>query len=107
VTCSRDQRDRVRGSSPGLRKPRSFGRTLRRQRTQWLRLFGDDFVVLPDVNRRAVHASSLARDSCGAAECADDGVGEFLARLDSLYPFSFHEPPLQCKEPLCTLSFKL
>ena len=46
-----------------------------------LRLFGDDFAVLPDVDRRAVHARGLARDLAGAAQRTADGGGEFFCFL--------------------------
>jgi hypothetical protein len=56
-----------------------------------LRFFGDDFAVLPNINGRTVHACGLARGSGSTAERAPDGIGEFFARLHSLWPFSFHD----------------
>ena len=49
-----------------------------------LRFFGDDFAVLPNVDRRAVHAGGLGR----ASEGAPNSGGEFFAGL--CFGFSFH-----------------
>jgi hypothetical protein len=46
-----------------------------------LRLFGDDFTVLPDVDRRTVHARGLACDLGGPAQGTANGGGEFFCFL--------------------------
>jgi hypothetical protein len=70
-----------------------------------LRFFGDDFAVLPDVNRRAVHAGGLARDLGGAAECASNGGGEFLRFF--LYRGTFHGPCSNSRGTAVELSYTL
>jgi hypothetical protein len=48
------------------------------------RFFSDDFAVLPNIDRRPVHACNLARDLGGAAQGAPNGGGElpgFLLHL--------------------------
>ena len=42
------------------------------------RFFSDDFAVLPNIDRGAVHAGGLAGDLGGAAQSAAEGGGEFL-----------------------------
>jgi len=46
-----------------------------------LRLLGDDFAVLPNVNGCAVHAGGPARDLGGAAQGAAHCIGKFFAGL--------------------------
>jgi len=53
-----------------------------------LRLLGDDLAILPNVDRRAVHARGLARDFRGAAQGAADRGGEFFAV--AVRGFAFH-----------------
>ena len=50
--------------------------------------FGDDFAVLPNVDRRAVHAGGLAGDLGGAAQGAPDCGGEFFTALRSRFSFN-------------------
>lgn len=45
-----------------------------------LGFLGDDFAILPYVDRRAVHARGLARDLGGAPERAADGGRELFTR---------------------------
>ena len=52
-----------------------------------LRLFGDDFAVLPDIDRRTVHKRGLARDLGGAAQRAANGGGELFATLQFVSSF--------------------
>ena len=41
------------------------------------RFFSNDFAVLPNIDRGAVHACGFAGNLCGAAQGAPDGGGEF------------------------------
>jgi hypothetical protein len=47
----------------------------------------DDFAVLPNIDRRAMHACGLAGDFCGAAQCAADRSGELLGSFFTLVFF--------------------
>ena len=54
------------------------------------RFFSNDFAVLPNIDRRPVHACGLAGDLCGAAQGAPNGRGELLGFL--LHFSFFHGP---------------
>jgi hypothetical protein len=56
-----------------------------------LRFLGDNFAILPKINRRAMHARGLARDFRGAAKRATDGGREFFAGLVGGFAFHFDD----------------
>jgi hypothetical protein len=66
------------------------GTTLNRPTTTTeLRLLGDDFTVLPNINGGSVHARRFARDLGGAAERSPDRNREF--RRDDFLNVSIHD----------------
>jgi hypothetical protein len=66
--------------SPGA-LPSNYAAANWRIKRSCLRLFGGDFAVFPDANRRAMHEHSVACNLGGAMEDAPDNGRRFFAGL--------------------------